>query len=71
MFQGQIGEWADGVLYQVSRETGKPLRYSLALVAEIDPVLLLLAAAGFIYSELKCDYFIFFWVVPIRSFSFL
>jgi hypothetical protein len=69
--QGQFGEWVDGVLYQASRETGKPLRYSLALVVEIDPVLLLLAAVGFIYSELKRDYFIFFWVVPYSIFLFL
>jgi hypothetical protein len=69
--QGQFDEWVDGVLYQATRETGKPLRYSLALVADIDPVLLLLAAVGFIYSELKRDYFIFFWIVPYSIFLFL
>ena len=69
--QGQLGEWAEGVFYQASRETGKPLRYSLNLVAEIDPVLLLLAAIGFIYSELRRDYFIFFWVVPYAIFLYL
>jgi 4-amino-4-deoxy-L-arabinose transferase-like glycosyltransferase len=64
IFQGQFGEWIEGVFYQASRETGKPLRYSLDLVAETDPVLLVLAAVGFIYSEVRRDYFIFFWVVP-------
>jgi hypothetical protein len=69
--QGQLEEWAEGVFYQVARETGKPLRYSLEVVTEIDPVLLLLAAVGFIYSELKRDYFIFLWIVPYSIFLFL
>jgi hypothetical protein len=68
IFQGQLGEWIEGVFYQASRETGKPLRYSLDLVAEIDPVLLVLATVGFIYSELRRDYFIFLWVVPYAIF---
>jgi hypothetical protein len=69
--QGQLDEWVEGVFYQASRETGKPLRYSLDLVTEIDPVLLLLAAVGFIYSELKRDYFIFLWIVPYSIFLYL
>jgi hypothetical protein len=69
--QGQFDEWVEGVFYQVSRETGKPLRYSLDVITEIDPVLLLLAAVGFIYSELKRDYFIFLWIVPYSIFLFL
>jgi hypothetical protein len=69
--QGQLSDWVEGVLYQASRETAKPLRYSFNLVAETDPVLLLLAAAGLTYSELKRDYFIFFWVVPYSIFLYL
>jgi hypothetical protein len=68
IYHGQFDEWIEGVFYQASRETAKPLRYSLDLVAEIDPILLVLAAVGFIYSELKRDYVIFFWVVPYAIF---
>jgi hypothetical protein len=40
------------------------LRHSLDLVFQIDPVLLILAAAGFIYLELKRDRFILLWIAP-------
>jgi hypothetical protein len=69
--QAQFTEWIEGVFYQASRETGKHLRYSLDIVAQIDPILLFLAAVGFIYSEIKRDYFTFWWIAPYATFLFL
>jgi 4-amino-4-deoxy-L-arabinose transferase-like glycosyltransferase len=69
---GHFDEWSNGVLYQVSRNSPyQVLRHSLHLVAQIDPVLLILAAAGFIYLELKRDRFILLWIGPYFIFLFL
>jgi hypothetical protein len=47
------------------------LRHSLHLVAQIDPILLILAAAGIIYLELKRDKFILLWIGRYFVYLFL
>ena len=65
---GHFDEWINGVLFQASRESGKDLRNSMNIIFQIDAVLLLLAFAAFIYSELRNSYFIFLWIVPYLIF---
>jgi hypothetical protein len=65
---GHFDEWINGILFQTSRETGNDLRSSIDILFQIDPVFLLLAFAGFIYSELRKSYFIFLWIVPYLIF---
>jgi 4-amino-4-deoxy-L-arabinose transferase-like glycosyltransferase len=65
---GHFDEWIHGVLFQASRESGKDLRNSINIIFQIDAVLLMLAFAAFIYSELRNSYFIFLWIVPYLIF---
>jgi 4-amino-4-deoxy-L-arabinose transferase-like glycosyltransferase len=65
---GHFDEWIHGVLFQASRESGKDLRNSINIIYQIDAVLLLLAFAAFIYSELRNSYFIFLWIIPYLLF---
>jgi hypothetical protein len=58
-------EWLDGVLFQTARESMKDLRYSVSITFGIDPILLLLSVAGFIYSQFRGDYIILLWIVPL------
>jgi Dolichyl-phosphate-mannose-protein mannosyltransferase len=69
---GHFDEWSNGVLYQLSRDSpDKVLRHSLFLVAELDPVLLILGSAGFLYLGLKGDRFILLWIGPYFIYLFL
>jgi hypothetical protein len=72
LLTGHLDEWSNGVLYQLSRNSpDKVLRHSLFLVAELDPVLLVLGAVGFLYLGLKGDKFILFWIGPYFIYLFL
>ncbi|NOJ29677.1 MAG: hypothetical protein DA328_05860 [Nitrososphaeraceae archaeon] len=68
LFTGHFSDWMNGVLWQTSRESSKDLHHSIELIFLIDPILLVLSIIGFIYSELKGNYFIFLWVVPFVVF---
>ena len=61
---GHIAEWLDGVIYQLERESNNTLYNSITLLSKIDPVMLLLGVSGFIYTQLKRDYFLTAWVIP-------
>lgn len=78
--QNQFGEWLDGVLYQAVREE-ENLSTSVQSIFNIDPVLLGLTIAAFIFAR-KRDYMTLFWIVPyliliamlgahIRNFHFI
>jgi Dolichyl-phosphate-mannose-protein mannosyltransferase len=72
LLTGHFDEWSNGIFFQLSRNSpDKVLRHSLQLVAQIDPVLLILAAAGFIILELKRDKFILLWIGPYFLYLFL
>jgi len=68
---GQFGDWLDGVLYQTGRQGGRDLAYSLVLVTQIDPFLVVLGLASVIYCALKKDYFVILWTVPYLIFLYL
>jgi hypothetical protein len=61
-------EWFEGVLFQTSRESIKDLRYSINIISEIDPVLIALSVAGFVYSQIRADYFVLLWIIPLLMF---
>jgi hypothetical protein len=67
---GQLGELIDGVIYETQREGQEDLRSSILLIAQIDPVLLVLGAAGVIYAVIKKDYFILLWAFPYLIFLY-
>jgi len=68
---GQFGEWLDGVIYQTGRQGGRDLAYSLVMVTQIDPFLVVLGLAGVIYCAIKRDYFVILWTVPYLIFLYL
>jgi len=68
---GQFGEWLDGVIYQTGRQGGRDLAYSLVMVTQIDPFLVVLGLAGVIYCAVKRDYFVILWTVPYLVFLYL
>ncbi len=68
---GQFGDWLDGVLYQTGRQGGRDLDYSLVLVTQLDPFLVVLGLAGVVYSIIKRDFLVTLWTVPYLVFLFL
>jgi 4-amino-4-deoxy-L-arabinose transferase-like glycosyltransferase len=65
LLTGNFHEWSNGVFYQLTRNSpDMVLRHSLDLAFKIDPVLLILGAAGFIYLAIKGDKFILLWIAP-------
>jgi dolichyl-phosphate-mannose-protein mannosyltransferase len=68
---GQFGDWLDGVVYQAGRQGGRDLAYSLVLVTQIDPFLVVLGLASVIYCAIKKDYFVILWTVPYLVFLYL
>ena len=67
---GQIDEWLDGVVYQTVREGGRDLRSSILLVFQSDPLLIIFASAGIIYSVIKRDNFLLLWLFPYLIFLY-
>lgn len=68
---GQFDDWLDGVIYQTGRHGGRDLAYSLVLVTQMDPSLVILGFAGIIYCAIKKDYFVILWTIPYLIFLFL
>jgi 4-amino-4-deoxy-L-arabinose transferase-like glycosyltransferase len=68
---GHISEWVEGILWQTNREGGRDLFYSLQYDLAIDPVLLILGGAGFIYAIIRKDSFILLWIIPFFVFLYL
>ena len=67
---GQFDEWLDGVIYQAVREWVRNLRSSILLISQFDPILLVVSAAGIIYSVIRKDYFILLWALPYLVFLY-
>jgi hypothetical protein len=78
--QNQFDEWLDGILYQTVREE-ENLSSSVQSIFNIDPILMGLTIAGFIFAR-KRDYMTLFWIIPyliliamlgahIRNFHFI
>jgi hypothetical protein len=59
----------DGVIWQTNRQGNKPLLDSIDAIFRIDPVLLVLTAAGFVFAAaIKRDFFVLLWFVPFVIF---
>jgi hypothetical protein len=68
---GQLEGWLDGVLYQTGRQGGRDLDYSLVLVTQLDPFLVIMGLAGVIYCAVKKDYLVILWTAPYLIFLYL
>jgi dolichyl-phosphate-mannose-protein mannosyltransferase len=67
---GQFGDWINGVLYQASGKFSRSLFEAIKVIFHIDPVLLSLGAAGFVFAVIKKDFFPFLWAVPFLIFLY-
>jgi MFS family permease len=64
---GQYHTWWGDILWQSDRE-GKGLLSSAMRMLGMDPLLWICALAGLIYTIIRKDFFVFFWVFPFVLF---
>jgi Dolichyl-phosphate-mannose-protein mannosyltransferase len=64
---GQFDNWLDGFVFQTSRPT-KPLVDTITILAEVDPILLLLGLSGIVFSVIKRDFILLLWIIPYLVF---
>jgi hypothetical protein len=68
---GHLGDWLDGVVWQANR-ADRPFEPEMKTIfLMMDPVVLLLGAAGFVYAVIKKDFFILLWGFPYLIFIYL
>lgn len=65
---GHFEEWLNGVMYQIERDTELKLFHSMTLISKIDIVMLAIGTAGFVYTQIKRDYFLTLWAIPYLIF---
>jgi hypothetical protein len=68
---GQLDSWFDGVTEQATGRQAKPLTNALGTFFRIDPVFLLVGAAGLIFTAIRRDFFILLMSVPYLVFLYL
>jgi hypothetical protein len=63
---GQFDEWWTGILYQATERhvQGKSLLDAANIFFQIDPILLMLGAAGLVFAAIKKDLLILLWAIP-------
>jgi hypothetical protein len=67
---GHLGDWLDGVVWQAGR-ADRPFAPEIKTIfLRMDPVVLLLGAAGLVYAVIKRDYFILLWAFPYLIFIY-
>jgi hypothetical protein len=75
IISGQLDDWVDGVLWQVTQRSEKALPGAFIGLMRIDPVLTALGLAGLVYTALheirRRDYFIILWIAPYLIFLYL
>jgi 4-amino-4-deoxy-L-arabinose transferase-like glycosyltransferase len=64
--EGDFDQWLSGVLWQGSQRQGegKTLEDVVTIFFRLDPVLLFLGVAGFVYAAIKKDFFPLLWAIP-------
>ena len=68
---GQFDVWSADLLWQASRAgEGDTVSEVIIDLFKIDPILLILGAAGIILSVIKKDLFLFLWTLPYIIFSY-
>jgi hypothetical protein len=73
MAVGQFDNWLNSVVYQTSRYQENRVNSiwnSLVVLYQADPVLTVLAAAGFVFAAVKRDFLLLLWAIPIVLFFF-
>jgi Dolichyl-phosphate-mannose-protein mannosyltransferase len=68
---GNFDEWIDGVLWQTTRTTRSLSNTIEHIFLKIDPLLIVITIAGFIYAQLRKDYFLLLWAIPYLITLFL
>ncbi|MDQ4101181.1 MAG: PQQ-dependent sugar dehydrogenase [Thermoproteota archaeon] len=64
---GQFDQWKSDFLYQIQRQD-QPLSLSFESLFKIDPVLMILGAAGIVYAAIKRDIVLLLWTLPFLAF---
>jgi Dolichyl-phosphate-mannose-protein mannosyltransferase len=66
---GNFDGWSSGILWQTTARQEKPLYASIEILFQIDPVLLILAIAGIVFSvTIRRDIRLLLWVAPLLIF---
>ena len=72
IYLGDFGDWFADVFWQTSRSgEGDTVSEVILDLFKIDPILLVLGAAGLIVSIVKRDLFLFLWMLPYLIFSYV
>ena len=66
---GQFDDWLKSVSAQSNRANNSILN-SLVVLYQSDPVLTVLAAAGFVFAAVRRDFFLLLWAIPFVLFFF-
>ena len=66
-----FNDWLDGVVWQANRADRPFAPEMKTIFLSMDPVMLVLGAAGLVYSVIKKDYFILLWAFPYLIFIYL
>lgn len=73
LYVGEFDLWIDGITGQANRlveEGQNKLLHSFANLFKIDPVFVILGAAGLAFAALKKEYWILLWIIPFLIFSY-
>src|SRR5918994_2343120 len=70
LYVGDLEHWLDDVVWQATERPESSLDNSLRDLLRIDPVLIVLGSASFVYAALKKDPLIILWVIPFIIFFY-
>ncbi|HYZ51849.1 MAG TPA: hypothetical protein VE593_13245, partial [Nitrososphaeraceae archaeon] len=65
---GQFSKWTSGIHWQAAERTPRTMIESLNSIYSIDPVLVLLGFAGFVFAAIKRDISLLLWLIPFVVF---
>ncbi len=71
LLNGNFDEWIEGILWQTSRTTRSLSNTLEHIIVNIDPLLILITVSGFIYAQIRRDYFLLLWAIPYLVTLFL
>src|SRR5829696_4816282 len=70
LYAGDLEHWLDDVVWQATERPESSLDNSLRDLLRIDPVLIVLGSASFVYAALRKDPLIILWVIPFIIFFY-
>ena len=69
---GQFDSWLKGLSWQATERSNAGLLASIEDIFEMDPVLVIIAIAGFVFAGcIKRDLFLLLWIIPFIIFLYL